>query len=73
MLPYLEKLSLQLGLPGWLSSKESACNAGDSGDVGLMGLEDSLEEEMATHPRILVQVFLHKKSHGQRNLVCYGP
>ena len=23
-----------LGLPWWLSSKESACNAGDTGDVG---------------------------------------
>ena len=54
MLPHLEKLSLQFGLSGWLSSKESACNAGDSGDLGLMGLEDSLEGEMATHSSVLV-------------------
>ena len=24
------------GLPQWLSGKESACNAGDAGDMGLM-------------------------------------
>ena len=31
----------------WLSSKESACNAGD------LGWEDPLEKEMATHSSIL--------------------
>ena len=25
---------MHIGLPWWLSSKESACNAGDAGDVG---------------------------------------
>ena len=25
-----------VGLPQWLSGKESACNAGDSGDMGLI-------------------------------------
>ena len=25
-----------MGLPWWLSGKESACNAGDSGDMGLI-------------------------------------
>ena len=40
--------------PLWLSGKESACNAGDTGDVVLtMGQEYSLEEEMATHFSIL--------------------
>ena len=35
-----------MGLPQWLSGKESACNVGDSGDPGLIpGLEDPLEEE----------------------------
>ena len=30
--------------------EESMCNAGDTGDVGLIpGCKDSLEEEMATH------------------------
>ena len=34
--------------------KEPACNAGDSGDLGLIpGWEDPLEEEMATHSSIL--------------------
>ena len=25
---------MEVGLPGWLSGKESACNAGDAGDEG---------------------------------------
>ena len=37
------------------SSKESVCNAGDTGDEGsIPGSEDPLEEEMATHSSILV-------------------
>ena len=40
--------------PGWLSGQESACKAGDEGDVSLLpGREDPLEKEMATHSRIL--------------------
>ena len=40
------------GLPKWLSGKESTCQAGD---VGLIpGLEDPLEEGMATHSSIHV-------------------
>ena len=39
--------------PG-LSGKESTCNAGDAGDVGLiLGSKDVLEEGMATHSGIL--------------------
>ena len=42
------------GLPWWLSGKESACNAGDTGDTGLiLGLGSSPEEGMATHSSIL--------------------
>ena len=42
------------GLPWWLSSKESACNAGNAGDMGLIpGLGRSIEEAMATHSSIL--------------------
>ena len=38
----------------WLSSKESACNAGDAEMwVGSLGQEDPLEEEMVTHSSIL--------------------
>ena len=40
-----------LGFPGGSSGKESACNAGDTGD---MGQEDSLEEGMVTHFNILI-------------------
>ena len=36
-----------MGLPWWLSNKESARNAGD------LGWEDPLEESMATHSSIL--------------------
>ena len=43
----------------WLSSKESACNAGDSGDTGSwvqsLSQEDSLKEEVATHSSILAR------------------
>jgi len=41
-----------MGLPWWLSGKESACNAGDTGLI--LGQEDALEEEMAIHSSILV-------------------
>ena len=43
-------------IPQWLSSKESACNAGDSGDAGSwvqsLSQEDSLMKEVATHSSI---------------------
>ena len=43
-----------LGLPQWLSGKESACSAGDTGDMGsVLGREDPLEEGMATHSSVL--------------------
>jgi len=45
------------GLLQWLSGKESPCSAGDTRDMGsIPGREemaDPLEEEMATHFRIL--------------------
>ena len=41
------------GLPWWLSSKESACNNGNTGDVGsIPGLERS-GEGVSTHSSIL--------------------
>ena len=40
--------------PHWLRDKESACNAGDIWDAGSsFGQEDPLEEQTATHSRIL--------------------
>ena len=40
------------GLPRWLSGKESACQAGDSGWIPELG-RSSGEKEMATHSSIL--------------------
>ena len=43
-----------MGLPLWLSNKESDCNAGDAGDPGsILSWEDPLEEGMTTHSSIL--------------------
>ena len=41
----------KLGLPRWLSGKESACSAGDTDSIPESGR--SLEKEMATHSSIL--------------------
>ena len=42
------------GLPWWLSSKESACNAGATGNTSsIHGSGISLEKCMATHSSIL--------------------
>ena len=42
------------GFPDGSAAKESTCHAGDTGDVSsIPGPEDPLEEEMATHSRIL--------------------
>ena len=59
-------LSICMGLPQWLSGKESACNAGDPGSIP--GQEDPLEG--AWQPTLL---FLPGEFHGQRSLVGYGP
>ena len=41
-------------LSSWLSSKESTCQAGDTGlRVQYLGWEDPLEEGMTTHSSIL--------------------
>ena len=44
--------SVNNGLPRWLASKESTCNAGDTG-VQSLDQEDPLEEEVATPSSIL--------------------
>ena len=47
------------GIPQWLNSIESACNAGDSVDAGSrvqsLSQEDALKEEVATHSSILAR------------------
>ena len=40
-----------MGLLRWLSGKESACQAGNTGST--LGREDPLEKEMAAHSSIL--------------------
>ena len=49
----------------WNSGKESACDAGDPGSIS--GLEDPLEEGMATHSSTLVW-----KIPWTEDLVCYS-
>ena len=43
-----------LGFPDGTSGQESICNAGDLRDLSsILGWEDSLEEDMATHSSVL--------------------
>ena len=57
---------LILGLPWWLSGKESTCNAGDSGPVPRS--RRSLGEGNGNPLQ-----FLPRKSYGQRSLAGYSP
>ena len=57
---------LKIGFPDGSVGKESARNAGDTGDMGsILGLRGSLGGENSNP-------FLSGKSHKQRNLVGYG-
>ena len=47
--------SMTLGLPRWLSDKESTCQCRNPQKIPL-GQEDPLEKEIATHSRILAWV-----------------
>ena len=47
----LKTFTWHLGLPWWLSGKESACSAGDLCLIPVG--KDTLEKEMATHSSIL--------------------
>ena len=45
---------MKWGFPDGSVGKESACNAGDKGDISSsLGQENLLEEEMGTHSNIL--------------------
>ena len=59
-----------LGLPWWLSGKESACNARDSGNIGLIPGWGRSPRGKAWWPTPL---FLPGDSRGQRSLVGYSP
>jgi len=75
-----------LELPWWLSSKESACDAGATGNVGssLLGLLAKIKcRKRRFNPwvgkipwRMALQsspVFLPEEFHGQRRLADYSP
>ena len=49
--PFIPSVCHTVGFPGVSDGKESACNAEDLGSIP--GLEDPLEEGMATHSSIL--------------------
>ena len=55
-----------LGLP-WLSGKEPACQAGDSGSIPGLGRFPWRRKWQPT------PVFLSKKSHGRRSLARCSP
>ena len=52
-----------MGLPWWLSGKESVCNAGDTGSIPGLGRSPGGGHGL----------FLPGESHGQRSLVGYSP
>ena len=61
-----------MGLPWWLSSKKSACNAGDRGGKGFIPGSGSrkLPWGRAWQP---TPVFFPGESYGQRSLAGYSP
>ena len=63
---YFTGLQPKQGFLKWLSGKESAYNAGDTGSIPMSGR--SLEKEAATDSSSLPG-----KSNGQRSLVDYSP
>ena len=58
-----------MGFPDGSAGKESACNAGDTGDVSsIPGSGCFSGEENGNH-----STFFPEKFHGQRSLVGYSP
>ena len=62
-------LQIRKGFPGGTSSKEP--NAGDIRDAGSIGFDPWVRK--IPWRRAWQPVFLPGESHGQRNLVGYGP
>ena len=67
---HLASLTLpsSLGVPRWLSGKESACLPVQETQVRSLGQEDTMEKEMATQSSILARKF-----HGHKSVVGYSP
>ena len=58
--------AMSRGFCGWLSVKESTCNAGDAGDTAsILRLGRSLEEGMATHSSTLTWRILWTEEPGR--------
>ena len=62
----IKHLCLTYGLPWWLSGKDSACQARDSGSI--LGWEDPWRRKWKPTP-----VFLPGENTGHRILVVYSP
>ena len=70
--PIYTKSPYRMGLPRWLSGKESACNAGDPGDMGpIHGLGGSPEEEKGNPLQYSSNSM--GKFYGKENLAGYSP
>ena len=59
-----------MGLPQWLSGKESTLNAGASGDIDSIPVSGRFPGGGHWQP---TQVFLPGESHGERSLAGYRP
>ena len=65
-LPEFAQTQVHQGWPGGSMGKESACNAGDTGDAGLIpGSRRSLEEEIVTHSSILAWKIPRREEPGR--------
>ena len=71
---YLIRIEVSKGflqtISGWLNGKESACNAGDTGNMGSDPWFRKIPWRRAMQP---TAVFLPGESHGQRSLAGYSP
>ena len=69
---YLKQFSRDIkvhGLPRWLGSRESAYNAGGTGNIGsISGLGNALRRKW-----LHTAVFFSGETHGQRSLTGYNP
>ena len=64
----MKSCHLQRQIPWWFSSKEPACNAGDTGRLGFSPWVGKIPGRRKWQP---TPVFLLGESHGQRSLVGY--